>query len=130
MLREDQGGKYYGVGMNVGWQENRTGVLAPLPGSPADKDGIRPGDIIQSVDGKPTDGLTTPEVADLLKGPKGTVVHVNMVREGYSQPLTFTITRDEIPKHSVDVAFQVRPGIGYVRLSAFHEETDTELATA
>src|SRR5579864_8037222 len=106
LLREDQRGKYYGVGMNVGPQENHTVVLAPMPGSPAAKAGIRPGDIIQSVDGKSTDGLTTSEVADLLKGPKGTVVHVNMVREGYAQPLSFTITRDEIPKHSVDVAFQ------------------------
>jgi len=130
LLREDQRGKYYGVGMNVGPQENHTVVLAPMPGSPAAKAGIRPGDIIHSVEGKSTDGLTTSEVADLLKGPKGTVVHVNMVREGYAQPLAFTITRDEIPKHSVDVAFLVRPGIGYVRLSAFNEETDTELATA
>src|SRR5438477_5718342 len=130
LLREDQRGKYYGVGMNVGPQENHTVVLAPMPGSPAAKAGIRPGDIIHSVEGKPTDGLTTSEVADLLKGPKGTVVHVNMVRECYSQPLSFTITRDEIPKHSVDVAFQIRPGIGYVRLSAFNEETDTELAAA
>lgn len=130
LLREDQRGKYYGVGMNVGPQENHTVVLAPMPGSPAAKAGIRPGDIIHSVEGKSTDGLTTSEVADLLKGPKGTVVHVNMVREGYAQPLAFTITRDEIPKHSVDVAFQVRPGIGYVRVSAFNEETDTELAAA
>src|SRR5437588_11222580 len=130
LLREDQRGKYYGVGMNVGPQENHTVVLAPMPGSPAAKAGIRPGDIIHSVEGKPTDGLTTSKVADLLKGPKVTVVHVNMVREGYSQPLSFTITRDEIPKHSVDVAFQIRPGIGYVRLSAFNEETDTELAAA
>ncbi len=130
LLREDQRGKYYGVGMNVGPQENHTVVLAPMPGSPAAKAGIRPGDIINSVEGKPCDGLTTSEVADLLKGPKGTVVHVNMVRQGYAQPLTFTITRDEIPKHSVDVAFQIRPGIGYVRLSAFNEETDTELAAA
>ncbi len=130
LLREDQRGKYYGVGMNVGPQENHTVVLAPMPGSPAAKAGIRPGDIIQSVDGKSCEGLTTSEVADLLKGPKGTVVHVNMAREGYSQPLSFTITRDEIPKHSVDVAFQVRPGTGYVRLSAFNEETDTELAAA
>lgn len=130
LLREDQRGKYYGVGMNVGPQENHTVVLAPMPGSPAAKAGVRPGDVIHSVDGKSTDGLTTSEVADLLKGPKGTVVHVNMVREGYAQPLTFTITRDEIPKHSVDVAFLVRPGIGYVRLSAFNEETDTELAAA
>jgi carboxyl-terminal processing protease len=130
LLREDQRGKYYGVGMNVGPKENHTVVLAPMPGSPAAKAGIRPGDIIHSVDGKATDGLTTSEVADLLKGPKGTVVHVNMVREGYPQPLAFTITRDEIPKHSVDVTFLVRPGIGYVRLSAFNEETDTELAAA
>src|SRR6202521_2440790 len=130
LLREDQRGKYYGVGMTVGPQENHTVVLAPMPGSPASKAGIRPGDIIQNVDGKPTDGLTTSEVADLLKGPKGTVVHVAVLREGYAQPLTFTVTRDEIPKHSVDVAFQVRSGIGYVRLSAFNEETDTELAAA
>src|SRR5579872_724510 len=130
LLREDQRGKYYGVGMNVGPQENHTVVLAPMPGSPAAKAGVRPGDVIHSVDGKSTDGLTTSEVADLLKGPKGTVVHVNMVREGYAQPLSFTITRDEIPKHSVDVAFLVRPGIGYVRLSGFNEETDTELAAA
>src|SRR6266581_9030864 len=112
LIREGQRGKYYGVGMNVGPQENHTVVLAPMPGSPAAKAGIRPGDIIQSVDGKSCEGLTTSEVADLLKGPKGTVVHVNMAREGYSQPLSFTITRDEIPKHSVDVAFQVRPGTG------------------
>lgn len=130
LLREDQRGKYYGVGMNVGSQENHTVVLAPMPGSPAAKAGVRPGDVIHSVDGKSTDGLTTSEVADLLKGPKGTVVHVNMVREGYAQPLAFTITRDEIPKHSVDVAFLVRPGIGYARVSAFNEETDTELAAA
>jgi carboxyl-terminal processing protease len=101
-----------------------------MPGSPAAKAGIRPGDIIQSVEGKPCDGLTTSEVADLLKGPKGTVVHVNMVRQGYAQALAFTITRDEIPKHSVDLAFQIRPGIAYVRVSAFNEETDTELAAA
>src|ERR1700719_2689533 len=130
LLREDQRGKYYGVGMTVGPQGNHTVVLAPMPGSAASKAGIRPGDIIQYVEGKATDGLTTSEVADLLKGPKGTVVHVNMVREGYAQPLTFTITRDEIPKHSVDVAFTIRPGIGYVRVSQFNEETDTELAAA
>ncbi|PYU27685.1 MAG: S41 family peptidase [Acidobacteria bacterium] len=73
LLREDQRGKYYGVGMNVGPQANHTVVLAPMPGSPAAKAGIRPGDIIQSVEGKSCEGLTTAEVADLLKGPKGTV---------------------------------------------------------
>ena len=130
LLREDQRGKYYGVGMTVAQKDNRTVVLAPMPGSPAAKAGIRPGDIIAGVDGKPTDGLGTSEVADLLKGPKGTVVHVSIVREGDADPLVFSVTRDEIPKHSVDVATTLQPGIGYVRLSAFNEETDTELEAA
>ena len=130
LLREDQRGKYYGVGMTVGPQENHTVVLAPMMGSPAMKAGIRPGDIIANVDGKPTDGLTTSEVADLLKGPKGTVVHVAVSREGDADPITFAVTRDEIPKHSVEVACLLQPGIGYVHLSAFNEETDSELAAA
>ncbi len=125
LLREDQRGKYYGVGMTVGPQENHTVVLAPMMGSPAMKAGIRPGDIIANVDGKPTDGLTTSEVADLLKGPKGTVVHVAVNREGDAEPITFNVTRDEIPKHSVEVACLLQPGIGYVHLSAFNEETDS-----
>ena len=69
LLREDQRGKYYGVGMTVGPQGGHTVVLAPMPGSPAAKSGIRPGDIISSVETKATDGLTTSEIADLLKGP-------------------------------------------------------------
>ena len=59
LMREDQRGKYYGVGMTVGPQNNKTVVLAPMPGSPASKAGIRPGDIIDAVDGKSTEGLTT-----------------------------------------------------------------------
>src|SRR6266576_808871 len=65
LLREDQRGKYYGVGMTVGPQAGHTVVLAPMPGSPAAKAGIRPGDIISLVETKPTDGLTTSEIADL-----------------------------------------------------------------
>src|SRR4029077_4557659 len=99
--------------MTAGQQKTPPVVLPPCPGSPAAKAGIRPGDIIHSVEGKSTDGLTTSEGAALLKGPKGTGGPRHKVREGYAQPLAFTITRDEIPKHSVDVAFQVRPGIGY-----------------
>jgi carboxyl-terminal processing protease len=80
------------------------------------------------VDEKATDGLTTGEVADLLKGPKGTVVKITVAREGYAEPLVFTVTRDEIPRHSVDIAFLLKPGIGYIRLSGFNETTDREIA--
>ena len=66
----------------------------------------------------------------MLKGPKGTVVHISMKRVGYNENISFTVTRDEIPKHSVDLDFEVKPGIGYIKLSGFNETTDTELAAA
>src|SRR5437879_376776 len=131
LIREGQRGKYYGVGMTIGVRENHTVVLAPMVGSPASKAGIRPGDVINTIDGKSADGLTTSEVADLLKGPKGTTVHVSMIREGEGAPVNFTLTRDEIPRHAVDLAFLVRPGIGYVRLTGFEsEDADSDIAAA
>src|SRR5216684_2762285 len=130
LLREEQRGKYYGVGMTVAPREGHTVVLAPFVGSPAYRAGIRPGDLIVKVDDKPTEGLTTAEVADMLKGPKGTVVRITVSREGYGEVIVFTVTRDEIPRHAVDIAFLLRPGIGYVKLSGFNETTDRELADA
>ncbi len=129
-LREDQRGRYYGVGMTIVPRDNYTYVLSPMPGAPAYRAGIRPGDVIMAVDGKSTEGLSSSEVADLLKGPKGTVVHISMKRVGYDENLSFTVTRDEIPKHSVDLDFEVKPNIGYIKLSGFNETTDTELAAA
>jgi len=107
LLREDQRGKYYGVGMVVAPRENHTVVMAPYVGAPAYNAGIRPGDVIMKVDDKSTDGLTTTDVADMLKGAKGTVVKITISREGYAEPLVFTVIRDEIPRHSVDIAFLV-----------------------
>ena len=130
LLREDQRGKYYGVGMVVAPRENHTVVMSPYVGAPAYNAGIRPGDVIIKVDDKSTDGLTTSDVADMLKGAKGTVVKITISREGYTEPLVFTVTRDEIPRHSVDIAFLLKPGIGYIRLSGFNETTGRELADA
>jgi carboxyl-terminal processing protease len=130
LLREDQRGKYYGVGMVVAPKESKTVVVQPYVGAPAFNAGIRPGDVIMKVDDKATDGLTTTDVADMLKGPKGTVVKITVSREGYEQQLVFTVTRDEIPRHSVDIAFMLKPGVGYIRLSGFNETTDREIAEA
>jgi carboxyl-terminal processing protease len=131
LLREEQRGKYYGVGMVVAPRENKTVVMQPYVGAPAFNAGIRPGDVIMKVDDKSTDGLTTTDVADLLKGPKGTIVKITVSREGYDQMLVFTVTRDEIPRHSVDIAFMIKPGVGYIRLSSgFSETTDREIAEA
>src|SRR5208337_846115 len=131
MLRMlDPHSKYYGVGMVVAPRENHTVVISPYVGAPAYNAGLRPGDVIIQVDNKSTDGLTTSEVADMLKGPKGTIVKIVVTREGYPDPLVFTVTRDEIPRHSVDISFLVQPGIGYIRLSQFNDTTDRELADA
>jgi carboxyl-terminal processing protease len=131
LLREDQHGRYFGVGMQIGPESGRTVVIAPFPGSPAYKAGIRPGDVILKVDDKSCKGLTTDQVANLLKGPRGTVVHVTMGREGWKEPLQFTITRAEIPHDAVDYYGMVAPGVGYVHISTFEsEDTANELAHA
>jgi carboxyl-terminal processing protease len=130
LLKEDQRGKYYGVGMTVGPRNNKVIVIAPFVGTPAYRAGIRPGDIIIAVDGKPTDGMTTGDVADLLKGPKGTTVHITMLREGADKPIEFAVVRDEIPRYSVDLHFMIRPGIGYMHVSGFNETTEHEVSAA
>ncbi len=129
-LREEQRGKYYGVGMQVGPRNNKVIVIAPFAGAPAYRAGIRPGDVIIAIDGKPTDNMSTSDVAELLKGPKGTTVKITMLREGSEKPLDFNVVRDEIPRYSVDVKFMIRPGIGYVHISGFQETTEHELAEA
>jgi len=130
LLREDQRGKYYGVGMTVGPRNNKVIVIAPFVGTPAYRAGIHPGDIIVAVDGKPTDNMSTGDVADLLKGPKGTTVHITILREGSDKPLEFTVVRDEIPRYSVDLHFLIRPGVGYMHVTGFNETTEHEVADA
>src|SRR5271165_1541020 len=129
-LREEQRGKYYGVGMQVGPRNNKVIVIAPFAGAPAYRAGIRPGDIIIAVDGKQTDNMSTSDVAELLKGPKGTSVKITVLREGTDKPLDFTIIRDEIPRYSVDVHFMIRPGVGYIHVSGFQETTEKEVRDA
>ena len=82
------------------------------------------------MDDTPTDNLSTGEVAELLKGPKGTNVRVLVLREGTPTPLEFVITRAEIPRPGVEHAFEIRPGIGFIKIANFSETTSRELAKA
>jgi carboxyl-terminal processing protease len=134
-LREDQENKYYGVGMQIGPHPGKLGklvivVVFPIPGSPAFRAGLRPGDVIARVNGQSTEGMNTQQVAEKLKGPKGTKVHITVTREGYDQPLEFDITRDEISQRSVDDVFMLKPEIAYIHIGKFNETTNDELTAA
>ncbi|HEV2385720.1 MAG TPA: S41 family peptidase [Candidatus Acidoferrales bacterium] len=131
LLEEDQHGQYYGVGMEIGPESGRTVVISPFPGSPAYQAGIRPGDVLLEVDKKSCKGLTTDQVASMLKGPRGTVVHITVGREGWDKPFEFTITRDAISHPAVDFYTIVKPGVGYIKISTFESEDEAaELAEA
>jgi len=129
LLREDQKGHYYGVGMTVAERNKKTIVIMPFAGSPAYKAGIRPGDVIMTVNDKTTDNLTTTEVADLLKGPRGTQVQIVIAREGNDKPMTFNVIRDEISRKSVQDAIWLKrdQGIAYMQIESFNETTSPEV---
>ena len=129
-MREDQRGHYYGVGMVIQQQNNKVYVITPYEGTPSFRAGIRPGDIIAAIDGKSTEGMTSDLVAKNLKGPKGTHVQVTVSREGQAKPLTFDLVRDEIPHPSVDLKYEIRPGVGYIHLTQFQETTAQEVNEA
>ena len=131
-MREEQHGRYYGVGMTIQqpYSGGKVFVEFPMEGAPAFRAGIHPGDVIAAVDGKSTDGMTSDLVAKALKGPKGTHVQVSMIRVGEAKPLTFDLVRDEIPNPSVDLKYEIRPGIGYIHLKQFQETTAQEVNDA
>ena len=133
-MREDQHGRYYGVGMVIQQQiiqgQPKTFVITPYENTPSFRAGIRPGDQIAAVDSKNTDGMTSDLVAKALKGPKGTHVLVTIVREGQPKPLDFDLIRDEIPHPSVDLSYEIRPGIAFIHLTQFQETTAQEVIEA
>ncbi len=130
LMRENQRGHYYGVGMVIQQQDNKVYVRTPYENTPSYRAGIHPGDIIAAVDGKSTDGWTSDQVAKALKGPKGTHVQVTTVRVGQAKPLVFDLVRDEIPHPSVDLKYEIRPGVGYIHLTEFQETTGQEMQDA
>jgi carboxyl-terminal processing protease len=130
VLKEDESGKYYGVGMTIGPRNNQIIVIAPFVGTPAYRAGIHPGDVIIAIDGKPTDNMSTTDVAEMVKGVKGSTVHITLLRQGSEKPLEFALTRDEIPRHSVDLHFLLQPGVGYMHISMFNETASNEVRQA
>ena len=126
-LKDDQTGHYSGVGMQIGARGSKTVILAPFPGSPAYRAGLRPGDTIVAVNDKSIEGMNITLVADALMGPRNTQVKITVRREGAADYLTFNVTREDISRKTVQDAIWVKPGIAYVRILSFGDYTFREL---
>jgi len=130
-LREDQRGKYYGLGITVTTRFGKLTVVSPpFMGSPAEKVGLRVGDVISSINGDPTQGIDINEAVSKLKGPRGTTVKIIVNRPGVEEPMELNPVRDEIAKFTINNTFQIRPRIGYIKLESFAETTGQELRDA
>ena len=122
-MQERQKGQYYGLGITVQSVDGNITVVAPFEGTPAHRLGIRAGDVISRIEGEDARGMSIDDAVKRLRGPKGTPVKITIVRQGYEEPLEFTVIRDAIPLHSVPYYFMADKKVGYVRLTDFNETT-------
>ena len=134
-MRERQQGGYVGLGIRVQHQNGLLSVVSPFEGTPAYRLGIRAGDVISRIEGVDATQYTMDEAVSLLRGPRGTPVSITITRPGYDAPLDFTVIRDRIPLKSVPYYFVLdeltgSEKTGYVRISDFNENTDSELRDA
>ena len=121
-------GEFGGVGMEVAVENGVLKVISPIEGSPADLAGIKPGDLITEIDGKPTRGMVVYDAVKLLRGPKGSNVTITVTREGDGSR-DITLTRDVI--HIKSVKYELLDNeIGYIKISQFQENVSDELKDA
>lgn len=112
-------GEYAGIGAQIVERDGWVTVLASLPGTPAERAGLRAGDRMVEIAGRSTRGWDSDQAVKTLRGARGTPVSVKIVRIGVEQPIPFSITREEIHLSSVPYAFMMGDGVGYVNLSIF-----------
>jgi carboxyl-terminal processing protease len=129
-MQDRQKGSFYGLGILVTKRNDQVTVITPLEGTPAARLGIRAGDVISEVEGVSTSDLPLDEVVKRLKGPKGTTVHLKIIRVGIKEPIPLTMVRAAIPTNSISNVLMIRPGVGYVRIKDFTATTVRELDEA
>jgi carboxyl-terminal processing protease len=125
-LREESGGKYFGLGILIQKHHTRLVVISPLEGTPASRLGIRAGDVISHIMGESTEPITSYEAMQKLRGPKGTKVTITIVREELDKPFDLEVERAEIPLHSVPYAFILKEDVGYIFIRNFASTTTDE----
>ena len=118
-------GKFDGIGAHVAIRDDQIVIIAPIPDTPAARAGIRAGDKILEIDGKPTTEMNLAEAVILVRGPRGTVVNLLVLHEGESEPVEIAIERAEIEVDSV--YSEMREDIAYISITHFSSRTGTEL---
>lgn len=129
--KEELGGSFEGIGAQLGFKDKQIIVIAPLKGTPAERQGIRPGDAILKIDGKDTIGMTLPEAVSKIRGPKGTKVTLTILHEKVEKPIDISLSRDTILVKSVEWEKKVVNGkeVALIKLSRFGDTTNTEWDT-
>ena len=122
-------GIFEGICVQFRVEQDSITVINTVAGGPSEKTGIKAGDRIVEIDDKNVAGIkiSNTEVMRRLKGPKGTKVDLAIFRRGVDGLLDFTITRDVIPTYSMDIAYMIRPGVGYIKLNNFSATTAGEV---
>ncbi len=118
-------GKYEGIGAEVSTVEGQAVIMSVYAGSPAEKAGLEPGDVILAVNGEDVQGLGLMDIVLKVRGPKGTPVTVTVLRSGAGGGFDLTMTRDEVYEKSV--AFEMIGEYAHIAISQFAEKTDEEL---
>jgi carboxyl-terminal processing protease len=121
-------GNFDGIGVQFEILRDTISVVHAIPGGPSEKLGIMGGDKIVKIDGESSVGksITNQFVLDHLRGKRGTKVTVSIFRKGKKDLIDYTITRDKIPINSIDAAYMIQPGIGYINLNRFAQTSMDE----
>ncbi|WP_297408652.1 S41 family peptidase [uncultured Alistipes sp.] len=131
-VNEPLEGEFDGIGVVFNMATDTVIVLNVIHGGPSDKAGVKAGDRIVRIDDSLVAGRKIPQdlVVRRLRGPRGTQVRLALQRQGIADEVEVTVTRDVIPMKSIEAAFLIAPGIGYVKLSQFARTSHAELVQA
>ena len=127
-FQADISGNFEGVGMEIGIKDGALSVVSPLKGSPAEKAGIKAGDKILTIDGKPAVDLTTDKAVKLIRGPKNTVVKISVLRNGSGKSIDFSITRAVINVPTVKT--EIKGDVFVISLYNFYAQAQTQFNDA
>ncbi len=126
---QDFKGVFEGIGAEVGVRDGRITVLSPLPDTPAEQAGIKPGDLILEINGESTKGMTLTETVSRIRGQKGTTVQLKVLHRNTTEPVSITVTRGVVKIQSVRF-LMLTGGIGHLRISTFAETTNQQVQDA